>query len=492
MKSGRQGSQRNETFESLRDYLKSVEKIGLLQEIAGADWNLEIGSLTEIVSFSGRPRALLFDQIKDYPAGFRVATNLYGSQRLQALALGLPHDLSGVALVDRWRQRSRSLRPTAPRVVADGPVRENVDRGDDVDLTKFPSPLWHEHDGGRFFGTGDLIITRDPEENWVNMAPYRCQLHDARTLGLMISPGHHGMLMLQKFWAAGQDAPVVVVAGQDPNTYAAACMPLGWGESELNLAGAFREAPIDVIIEPRTGLPVPATAEIAVIGHVPPPSQETREEGPFGECTGYYTGHGPNIVVRVDEVWYRDRPILQGNPTMHGTCMRFALGAEIFTSAMVWDSVSREVPGVVGVYSLYQPCQAGSYLLAVAVKQQYPGHAKHAALAALAARSAICMNKAIVVVDDDVDPANLNDVIFAITTRCNPTEDIDIVRGIPGTFLDPRIPPERRERGDSTTSTMIIDACRPWTMRTSFPPVNVIGKELRAATLAKWQHILDL
>jgi 4-hydroxy-3-polyprenylbenzoate decarboxylase len=177
---------------------------------------------------------------------------------------------------------------------------------------------------------------------------------------------------------------------------------------------------------------------------------------------------------------------------MHGSAMFHALGAEIFTSAIVWDSVEREVPGVAGVYSLYQPCQAGSYLLVVAIKQRFPGHAKQAALAALASHGTIFMNKAVVVVDDDVDPADLNDVVFAITTRCNPAEDIDLIRGIPGTFLDPRIPPERRAAGDSTTSTMVINACRPFTWRASFPRVNVIEPELKAATLAKWGRRLGI
>lgn len=480
------------TFESLRDYLAAVEGRGLLQEVAGADWNLEIGSITEIVAFSERPRVLMFDRIKDYAPGFRVATNLYGSQRLQALALGLPDDLRGIDLVACWRERSKRLVPTPPREVKDGPVRENVLRGGDVDLLRFPTPFWHEHDGGRYFGTGDLVITRDPEERWVNVAPYRCQLHDARTLGLMVSPGHHGYLQMEKHWARGEDAPIVVVAGQDPDTYAAACAPLGWGESELDFAGAIRGKPVDVIVESRTGLPIPATAEIAAIGRVPSPDKELRDEGPFGECTGYYTGHGPSLVIHVDELWHRNAPILQGSPTMHGTCTLFALGAEIFTSAIVWDSVAREVPGVSGVYSLYQPCQAGAYLVAIAIKQQFPGHAKQAALAALASHGAVFMNKAIVVVDDDVNPADLDDVIFAITTRCNPVEDVEIVRGIPGTFLDPRISPEQRARGDSTTSTMIINACRPWHMRKTFPRVNAISPELRAATLAKWGDVLGL
>jgi UbiD family decarboxylase len=483
---------RTDVFPSMRHFIERIRRNGLVRDISGADWNIEIGTLTEAVAFSASPSAMVFDDIPGYAHGQRVATNLYCTEQLQAIALGLPDDVKGIGAVRAWRERAKDITAIPPRVVTDGPIRENVDRGDAVDLTKFPVPFWHEHDGGRFFGTGDLVITRDPEEGWVNVAPYRAQLHDRNTLGLMISRGHHGYIQLEKFWAAGHDAPVAIVAGQDPDTYAGACLPLEWGKSEYDWAGGLRGEPIEVIVEPRTGLPIPAHCEIVAIGFVPPPSKELMQEGPFGECTGYYTQTGQNLVVHVEEVWYRDGAILQGNPTMHGSSKMHALGGEIFTSAMIWDSVSREVPDVVGVYSLYQPCQAGSFLVAVSIKQRYPGHAKQAALAALASHGAVFMNKAIVVVDEDIDPADLNDVIFAITTRCNPAEDMDVIRGIPGLMLDPRIPPERRAAGDSTTSTMIINACRPWSMRNSYPRVNIVSKQLRDEALAKWGSILKL
>jgi UbiD family decarboxylase len=480
------------TFDSMRDYLDVIRAKGLLQDVADADWNLEMGAVTEVVALSKTPRALLFDRISGYREGLRIATNLYASPKLQAVALGLPDDIAVPQMVQRWREKSRTLKPTSPRTVTDGPVRENIDRGDDINIFKFPIPRWHEHDGGRYFGTGDLAITRDPEEGWVNLAVYRCQAHDERTLGLLVQPGHHGQLQMEKYWNRGEDAPIVITAGQDPHTYAAACMPLGWGQSEYDMAGAFRNGPIDVIIEPRTLLPIPATAEVAVIGRVPSPQKEMRQEGPFGECVGYYTSSGPAPVIHIDEVWYRNDPILHGSPPMHGSAMRHALGAEIITSAMIWDSVEREVPNVVGVYSLAQPCQTGSFLVAVAINQKYPGHAKHAGLAALASHAAVFRNRAIIVVDEDVDPSDFDEVIFAMTTRCNPAEDIDVVRGIPGTFLDPRIPPERRAIGDSTGSAMIIDACRPYTWRSQFPRVNALSSELRAQTLAKWGKQLGL
>lgn len=479
-------------FASMRDYLDIIREKGLLQEIADADWDLELGSVTELVALSKDPRALMFDRITGYKPGLRVATNLYASPRLQAIALGLPDEISVTEMVQHWRQRAGSLMPLPPRVVTDGPVRENIDRGDDANIFKFPVPRYHEHDGGRYFGTGDLVITRDPEEGWVNIGVYRCQAHDAKTLGVLIQPSHHGQLQMEKFWQRGEDAPIAVVTGPDPHCFAAACMSLAWGKSEYDMAGAFRTRPIDVIIDPRTQLPIPATAEIAVIGHVPAPQKEMRQEGPFAECVGYYTATGPALVIHIDEIWHRDNAIIYGSPPMYRSVMSHALGGEIISSALIWESVERAVPGVVGVYALSQPCQQGASLVAVAINQKYPGHAKQAGLAALASNAAVFRNRAIIVVDEDVDPSNMDEVIFAFTTRCNPAEDIDIIRGIPGTFLDPRIPPDRRANGDSTGSSMIIDACRPYTWRSTFPLVNTLSRELTEKTLAKWGKKLGL
>jgi UbiD family decarboxylase len=479
-------------FDSMRSYLAEVEKKGLLQVVRDAHWKGEIGAISEVVAFSKRPRALLFDDIKDYPAGFRVASNLYSAQRLQAIALGLPDDVPTVELVSRWRERSKRMKPCAPRIVKQGAIQQNVFRGKDVDLFRFPVPLWREHDGGRFLGTGDVVATRDPDENWVNLGVYRAQIHNEKLLGVVIQGIHHGRVHLEKFWKRGEDAPIAVIAGQDPQIYAAGCMPVPWGQSEYDVAGGLNEAPIDVVMHEPTGLIVPANGEIAIFGRVPPPEKEMHEEGPFGECLGYYAGHGPNTVIHVEEIWHRDDPILQGSPTMHGSAMLHGLGGEILTSAVIWDTVEREVPGVVGVASIYQQCQAGSSVIVIAIRQAFPGHAKFAGLAALACRGGILMNKAVVVVDEDVNPADAGEVMFAVTTRCNPVEDMDVIRGIPSTSLDPRIPPEQRASGDTTTSTVIINACRPFAMKNDFPRPNIIEPTLRREIIQKWGKQLDL
>jgi UbiD family decarboxylase len=89
-------------------------------------------------------------------------------------------------------------------IVEDGPVLENVLTGDDVDVTKFPSPIWHEKDGGRYIGTGTYSITRDPEENWLNAGAYRAMVHDKKSVGFVTARGHHGFIHREKYWARGE------------------------------------------------------------------------------------------------------------------------------------------------------------------------------------------------------------------------------------------------------------------------------------------------
>lgn len=475
-----------ERFTSLRDYLEVLESKTLLTKVEGAHWKLEIGALAELAAFSESSAALLFDPVADYPKGYRLAANLYGSERLQAIALGLPEDVSGVERVRFWRKKIQGLKNIPPREVFKGPIQENVFEGSDVDIMQFPIPLWHENDGGRYFGTGDVVITRDPEEGWVNLAVYRCQVHDRETLGLMVVGSHQGRLMAEKYWASGKDAPVVVLGGQDPYVYAGACAPLPWGYSELDYAGGLMGGPVEVIIEPGTGLPIPAHAEIAVIGRVPPPERETRVEGPFGECPGYYTGAAPNTVIHIEKIWHRNNPILQGNPTMRGSATRHALGANLVTSGRIWDSLEPNVPNIRGVYSLYQQCQAGSDILVISLRQSYPGHARHAALAALSTQAAITMNRAVITVDEDIDPSNPQEVLWALVTRCHPDEDIGTISGIPSIGLDPRISPRKRQEGDFTSSTLLIDACVPYSWKDRFPKANVLSPKLKSEVLSKW------
>src|SRR5688500_14169602 len=158
-------------YEGVREWLDLVESMGELKHIEGADWNLEIGTMAELIyrERSGTIPALLFDRIKGYPQGFRILFGQHSSYRRLALAAGLPMDSVGLKLVSRFKEKLNTLQPIPPRIVKNGPIFENKMVGADVDLLKFPVPKVHELDGGRFIGTVCIAVTRDPEEGWLNL-----------------------------------------------------------------------------------------------------------------------------------------------------------------------------------------------------------------------------------------------------------------------------------------------------------------------------------
>ena len=220
-------------FDDLRDFIKAVEEMGELKVIEGADCESEIGTITELcIAEIPNPPALLFDKIKGYPAGYRVASSLFPTEKRLALAVGLPPVLSGIKLVDAWRKKMWEIKPIPPFEVKDGPVMENIYEGDDVDLLKFPSPKWHELDGARYIGTGHCVIQRDPETGEVNLGTYRMSVIDRNRLTILIVNGKHGDIIRKKYWEAGRNCPIAACFGQDPAVYAVSSNPIvPWGVS---------------------------------------------------------------------------------------------------------------------------------------------------------------------------------------------------------------------------------------------------------------------
>ena len=153
-------------FTDLRQYIDRVDELGELRVARNAHWDLEIGGITELAQHRINGPAVLFDDIPDYPSGYRVLSNSMGSASRTALVLGLPTGLSFKELLPLWRQKSKEISPIPMRYVTDGPVMENVLEGDRIDMYKFPTPKWHELDGGRYLGTGSFDVTLEPDDNW--------------------------------------------------------------------------------------------------------------------------------------------------------------------------------------------------------------------------------------------------------------------------------------------------------------------------------------
>jgi len=355
--------------------------------------------------------------------------------------------------------------PIPPVEVDDAPVKENVLIGDEVDLFQFPVPYWHARDGGRYIGTGNAVITRDPDEGWINLGNYRVQAHDASIATVYMSPGRHGKVMRERYWERGEHCPTAVAIGMDPILYMSSHSDVPKGVGEYDYTGGFRKEPVQVTKGVTTDLLIPATAEIVLEGEML--RDERIAEGPFGEWTGYYgSGTRGEPVFKVNAILYRNNPILQGNPPLRSP--HFALAHNLRRSATAWVELNKQITGVKGVWLLDDA--AFNMLVVVSLEQRYPGHAMQAAMGIAFIHATNYMNRFIIVVDDDIDPSNMQDVLWAVATRCEPATDIDIVRNMRGTPLDPSLPPDKRKMGDYTHSTAIINACRPYAWRDEFPP----------------------
>ena len=195
-------------YDGLRTFLDKCEEFGEIRTISGADWELEIGALTESTSeLIPEPPALMFDEVKGYPKGFRVLSLPVASRVRTALALGLPTDLKSMELVREASRRVKNAERVPPKEVETGPVMQNVMRDNEVDLLKFPAIRAHKGDGGRYIGSGDTVINRDPDSGYVNMGTYRMQVHEKNLLGLWQSPGQQGRQIAERYWKEGKPCP---------------------------------------------------------------------------------------------------------------------------------------------------------------------------------------------------------------------------------------------------------------------------------------------
>ena len=476
-------------YEGIRGFIERAEALGELQVVEGADWNLEIGTITELNAKKKQGAALLFDRIKDYPPGYRILTNSMTCASRLALVLGLPTNLTDNGLVEALRGKPRQWEQQAlefpPEEVGSAPFMENVRRGDDINMFTFPTPLWHELDVGRYIGTGCNVITRDPDTGQINAGTYRIQIQDDKTVSLMISPGKHGRLQMENWHAKGQACPVALSFGHDPLLFCLGAIEIPLATPEYYVAGAIRGEPLPVVKGPVTGLPIPADAEIVIEGFVPP--DEVREEGPFGEWTGYYArGERAQPIVKIEAVYYRNNPIILGSPPGRPP-YDFSYFRTVVRSSLLKEALERAgVPDVRGVWA---PMSGGSRLLiVVAIKQRYAGHARQAGFVASQCREGAYAGRYVIVVDEDIDPTNTEDVLWAMCTRSDPVNDIDFIRRAYSTALDPLV----RKGHPSFNSRAIIDACRPWEWMSEFPAVSESSPELVAKVREKWKDVLDL
>lgn len=471
-------------YHDLRDWLDLVEKMGELRRLDGVSWE-DIGLLTDVLRSRDGAPCVLFDKIPGYPEGYRILVNAFGTFRRIALTLGLSHEneRSPISLLQEWKGRLSGIKPVQPQLVDHGPIMENVQVGEKVDLFKFPAPVWHEKDGGRYIGTGSATILRDPEGGWINLGTYRVMVHDKSHVGFFISPGKHGRLIRDKYLSAGKPCPVVITCGQSPLLRVAGQMVLPFGSSELDWTGGAQGAPVKVIEGKITGLPIPADAEIALEGACYP--GDMRREGPFGEFTGYYaSGAREEPVIEVKAVYHRNAPIIKGRPPGKPPFQDARMDSFI-KSANIWKALDQAgILGITGVWG-HLP-GAVQMFIAVSVKQQYAGHSRQAGHVATQCQSGAYLGRYTVVVDDDIDVTDLNEVLWALCTRSDPQRSIDSIPQSWSGPLDPVLPPGSK----NSNSRAIIDACKPFEWKDKFPEVCAPSRERFQKAYDKWAPIL--
>jgi UbiD family decarboxylase len=476
----------------LREWMKAVESHGELLRLSGVSPDLEMAGIMEVLDRQGkRPLpAILFDEVSGHQKGYRALFGMLASPWRIATSLGLPEDnLNRTSLVRNLRNKRRNLKLIPPEIVTYGPVQENTFTDKSIDLLKFPTPRHHELDGGRYFGTACVVILKHPDEGWVNLGTYRCMLVDKNRLALHISPHSQGKIIFDEYVAREQAVPVAVALGVDPALWFTSFDKVQWGVSEYDFAGGIRGEPIKVIEAPYTGLPVPASAEIVVEGECR--LGDMVGEGPFGEWHGYYANLGlepvPEPVVTVKTVMHRNNSIMSC-VQVGGLRTEFRLAACVSSSVALWDALEgSHVPGIAGVWC--HEAGGGSLLNVISLKTLYAGHSRQAAL--IGSEVMLAVGHYTIVVDEDVDPSDLEEVMWVVASRTDPQRAIDIQHYCPSSNIDPAISIEQKKNQKHLfTSHAVIDACRPYEWKNEFYPIARISPELREKILKKWKRTL--
>ena len=471
--------------ELLRNWIKNAESLNeLIRVNEEVDWDEELCAITYMVGKNINGPTLLFEKIKDYDKSYSIITNMPGaSVDRVAIGLGLPTGLSMTEIInivkDKYKHRIEPIEIDNQ----EAPINENVLYDEDVDLYQFPAPKTFPLDGGRYLGTCDALITRNLETGNINVGTYRNMVLSKNQLGFYVSPGKDALLHREQSWKKGEPCEVAIAFGIDPLLYFVASQSFPKNVSEYEFAGGILGEPYPVTKGYVVDLPIPAYAEIVVEGLSYP--NETLPEGPFSEFPGYYGRPEESTpYVQVKCVHYRDNPILS-TAVMSDHNSGCATMMSIARSARIWDDLEKlGVPGIVGVCS---HTYAIFGLVVVSMEQRFAGHASQVLALASQCTGGAYYTKWIVVVDEDIDPTNIHEVIWAMSTRCNPVEDLDFLRKTWSTYLDPTInPAEERPYG---MSKCLINACKEYKYINTFAKRGRIRKEVYDRIVGKWNKL---
>ncbi|RJR30910.1 MAG: UbiD family decarboxylase [Desulfobacteraceae bacterium] len=444
-------------YRDLREWIEKLESEGELARIKKeVDWDLEIGGIAR-ENMDREGPALLFENIKDHKDTLcrRLITCSLSTHARVALMLGLPKETPYKELIRVWRERTKDR--VKPVIVDSGPCKENIVKGDDVDLYQFPAPHWQKLDGGRYIGTFHGVVTKDPDTGWTNVGMYREMIHDKNTTTMSVAQGQHIWFHWRKYRPQGKNMPLAVAIGWDQVLPAVAASPVPTGVDEYEIMGALRQAPVELVKCETSDLYVPASAEIILEGEVITDKSQFITCGPFGEFTGHYGPANLRPPFKVNCITFRNNPIFQG--TMEGMPINEDHTiCSVSHSAFVWDLLEERMTGITGVNN--DPSTAYANLV-VQINNSYYGQVHQVAANVWSSHLSNMMCKNIIVCDEDVDIYDLKKVFWALGYRVDPKTDI---MQFPGwvSALDPVVhPDDKMGPGGNKGTRLLIDATKP-------------------------------
>ena len=470
-------------YNDFREFIEELDKNGDLHRIKKeVDWELEAGAIMRKGCEEVGP-AILFENIKGYPKGSMVLGNPVASFRRIAIALDMPPDSTYAEILTRYEEGCKN--PLKPILVNDGPCKEEIHIGDDVDLYEFPALMVHGGDGGRYLCTWHVSATKDPDSEWINWGMYRAMIQNKNTLGGLILPFQHIGIIYTKYEKRGEPMPFAIAIAPEPVTTIIAASNIPYGLSEVDVIGGIRCEPLTVVKCETNDLLVPASSEIVIEGVIPP--HERMPEGPFGEYPGYEAGgRAPRPVYNVKAITHRKNPILAASNMGMPTDDCDAVNCITYASDVRSDLIKAGLP-IVGVY---MPPECCTFMLVVSTKTPCAGIANRIAGCVWGTKGGANIPK-IIVVDDTVDPTDMRAVFHAFATAHHPIRGTNILSNTQAHALMPYLSEYDRIHGIG--ANVVYDCTWPKDWRKEAVPVkqsfnNAYPREIQERVLNRWKE----
>ncbi|KAL1301859.1 hypothetical protein AAFC00_006043 [Neodothiora populina] len=418
---------------NFRSFVEALKEDNDLVEINDEkDPNLEVAAIIRKV-YETDDKAPLFNNVKGNQDGlFRIlgapaALRFDKATRFGRLArhLALPPTAGMKEILDKMLSAKKST-PLPPNLVESGPCKENKIFGDDIDLTKLPTPLIHQDDGGKYIQTYGMHVVQSPDGKWTNWSIARAMIYDKRHLvGLVIEPQH--IWQVKEMWKKeGKDVPWALCFGVPPAAIMASSMPLPDGVTESEYIGAMTGTALDLVKCETNNLKVPANSEIVFEGTLS--VTETAPEGPFGEMHGYvFPGDAHQCPkYTVNAITHRDDPIMPVSACGRLTDETHTMIGPLAAAEIRQLCQDNDLP-VVEAMSNFES-QVTWVALKIdtaklrAMKTNSKDFSKKIGDLVFNHKVGYTIHR-LVLVGDDIDVFDFKDVIWAFTTRCRPNDD---------------------------------------------------------------------